>query len=730
MSLVPYTITALQENFADSQSTGKNTLVGAVVTMTDRFDAVVTMFDDENGLNPSTAKATTANGQVTVFVNEGEYNLSVNGSITKIDVIRSGVGTTLDLIASTRVYLTNELVETSGYTSSGDGGGAYWIKNGVTGQTPSQSPAQLASALLNDANGDQWEHAKRNTNVNVKAMGAIGDGVVDDSAAVQAAVFGLFVDYIGLPVPSTYGNRVVMGIMKYTHFPVGIYRIVTPIDVASRLYISGDNSMIYNDVAGGVIPAFRSLDGDWANVAGWVGQVKNIAISGNAFQLTSRPYSLTGVTNLDQGKLKFRNVTFVNADLALEYDLQSMLVTFEFCKWDNCKTHIKQYACDMLVIDNCWMSNREDALTVDGEAFFYLNGTAAVVKNCIFVPLPQTEAGLEEIAWFSNKPMTTPLLVGDPPAPLQRAGVARMEFSSNRFGAETGSCALMNWHEDIVLGGDGSPASQLVMRDNMASSAFGGSENATLANLFELPNSIIIENNTGVINQGYLVKVSNTVTDYAAFYARLNLAILSKYGREWLSYSAKDNATQTFYNYDMIDATLRPLFSSDLQKEVNIPLVVGTEDSPFYPLTTQNGNVALRYNVDLWGVNLTDNNLTSAGGQQAAHAARVNVCTSQFSGNSLYKQNQEFLINVACDFVGASPPSFLGYATEVMGDAVLSGTKLSIDDVWLEYSNGTIVLQEEASDIPAGVRLTHVILETNRASGFDIKLKNFSAARV
>ncbi len=51
---------------------------------------------------------------------------------------------------------SGDLISTEGFTAIGDGGGAQWLFNGVTGQTPSQTPAQLGDALLNDASGNQW----------------------------------------------------------------------------------------------------------------------------------------------------------------------------------------------------------------------------------------------------------------------------------------------------------------------------------------------------------------------------------------------------------------------------------------------------------------------------------------------------------------------------------------------------------------------------------------------
>ena len=64
--------------------------------------------------------------------------------------------TTTQLIASTATYAADVSLGTSGFTTSGDGGNGSWKQNGITGQTPSQSPVQLGDALLNDGNGNQW----------------------------------------------------------------------------------------------------------------------------------------------------------------------------------------------------------------------------------------------------------------------------------------------------------------------------------------------------------------------------------------------------------------------------------------------------------------------------------------------------------------------------------------------------------------------------------------------
>jgi len=94
--------------------------------------------------------------------------------------------TTTELIASSATFAPNTNITTKGYTTSGDGGSGSWIQNGVTGQTVSQSPAQLGNALLNDASGNQW--ALVGGEVNIKSLGG----------SIQAALnSGLVIDFTG-----------------------------------------------------------------------------------------------------------------------------------------------------------------------------------------------------------------------------------------------------------------------------------------------------------------------------------------------------------------------------------------------------------------------------------------------------------------------------------------------------------------------------------------------------
>ena len=98
--------------------------------------------------------------------------------------------TTTDLIASTATFAAATNIPTSGFTTSGDGGNGSWKQNGLTGQAPSQSPAQLGDALLNDGNGNQWALVS-NGNISAESLG-VQDSLVSDSTLELKAALDSF----------------------------------------------------------------------------------------------------------------------------------------------------------------------------------------------------------------------------------------------------------------------------------------------------------------------------------------------------------------------------------------------------------------------------------------------------------------------------------------------------------------------------------------------------------
>jgi len=104
MSLYPYTITAIAKNTTASS----NIVAGAAVSLLNSIGSPVTMYDNAEGSNGSTGKAADSRGQVTVYVEQGEYSLNVNGTasgkftvISNLSTINVDTFANLELLTST-----------------------------------------------------------------------------------------------------------------------------------------------------------------------------------------------------------------------------------------------------------------------------------------------------------------------------------------------------------------------------------------------------------------------------------------------------------------------------------------------------------------------------------------------------------------------------------------------------------------------------------------------------
>jgi hypothetical protein len=119
MALVPYTVTALAESDAEGTS-GKNIVAGAVVIF---YDGGVpqTLYDNAAGLNPDTAKATDSTGQVTIYIEQGVYDVEVNGG-TQRGVSVSGNDSLLGTASLSNVTTSATDTTAGRVTKVGDNG--------------------------------------------------------------------------------------------------------------------------------------------------------------------------------------------------------------------------------------------------------------------------------------------------------------------------------------------------------------------------------------------------------------------------------------------------------------------------------------------------------------------------------------------------------------------------------------------------------------------------------
>jgi len=142
-----------------------------------------------------------------------------------------------------------DTVEFQGYSAIGDGGAATWQHNGVTGQTPSQSPEQLGDALLNDGNGNQWTLVKGESG-DIRKTGASASNA--DNYLAIIAMHNSLDDGDTLLIPDgVFLTSAIVTTKRLNHVITGELRRSSGTTITdSVLEIQGDRSTLYG---GGVV---------------------------------------------------------------------------------------------------------------------------------------------------------------------------------------------------------------------------------------------------------------------------------------------------------------------------------------------------------------------------------------------------------------------------------------------------------------------------------------------
>ena len=112
-----------------------------------------------------------------------------NDLVRKVDIGTFPVGessylTTTELISLSNTLAVGTVIETSGYITSGDSGGAKWVLTSVVNQTPRQNPLQLERSLFNDGDGKQWSLVYEYT-IHLEKLGFISATAQERTALVQ-----------------------------------------------------------------------------------------------------------------------------------------------------------------------------------------------------------------------------------------------------------------------------------------------------------------------------------------------------------------------------------------------------------------------------------------------------------------------------------------------------------------------------------------------------------------
>jgi hypothetical protein len=328
MSLIPYTITALERDVADSGASGKNIIVGATCSMfIQPANTAALLYEDAAGSNSSTAKTTGADGQVVVYVNAGTYVISINGvagSRVDVDQIRadlSDVGGAALVKASSGNTVQAEI----NALSAGQIGGVivfttYALLNAYT---PSNAAEQVTSyKVTNDPdstlNGDY--HWISGTTY-AKDAGVVQD--VINKLNSSEGVSGFAVEnYTSVRTDLAFSNVVDLTIIIADFYlkSDGTTTAFSGAGYTNRIYVYGNAvrtikySGRYGNQAIGIL--FRDVDDaiisstSQGSIADYI---ESVAIPSNAYYMQ---ISTTQTSTLEVNYIE-TNITQLDADLSL-----------------------------------------------------------------------------------------------------------------------------------------------------------------------------------------------------------------------------------------------------------------------------------------------------------------------------------------------------------------------------------------------------------------------------
>lgn len=383
--------------------------------------------------------------------------------------------------------------------------------------------------------------------VSVKDFGAVGNGVADDTAAIQAAIASL-----SQQVAS--GSAVTMGTRGTLVFPKGVYIISSPISLEPYIDIEGNRSVLK-----AATDTFAILDS-----VQYMTTISKMQFLGGTYGL----YIETN--NIDSTTINVNNCEFqqqVTASIATDTNSASTILNITSSKFYNTNTAAKillLQSVDLCNFDNNWV----EASCYD----VFVVGTASIfaqlsVTGMMGVPL----TGGSNQCWFKN--------------------YAKIKVSHSRFGGEYGGAVLVKNYATTQYQGAIDPTS-VVIRDNEIFAA----NPTNVVMFYRLPNIFIFEGNNGLYDTKGLWFDSNANLDIFN-YSPINTV-----------FSVKNNAANTLIWKGVMYSGLRTLLNVEQSRQfldeniayssVALQIPINTTS---YGATSVSSGVSVAGAVDLFG---------------------------------------------------------------------------------------------------------------------------------
>jgi hypothetical protein len=225
--------------------------------------------------------------------------------------------------------------------------------------------------------------------VSVKDYGAVGDGVTDDTVAIQDAVN--YANSLIMASQNGAGNPFNAAI-KGVYFPHGVYLTSNNIDIPGFCQIYGDEAKIQqNDPTKDVMSCGRIniTNGAYIDGAAYLMTIRGLTFVGG------RRHLVLANNNLDSNQLRIEECMFYNsANFAIDVVAISGQLKIDKCKFVN-NARVARIANDMKEFSDCWFDgnksntqNTTQIVNAGGTLYFY---------RCIGVPGTQLNA-----AWVAD----------------------------------------------------------------------------------------------------------------------------------------------------------------------------------------------------------------------------------------------------------------------------------------------------------------------------------------
>ena len=278
--------------------------------------------------------------------------------------------------------------------------------------------------------------------------GAVGDGVADDTAAIQAAF-----NATDLTVFRGYGDTE-GATYKRVMIQAGKYKITSPIKFPDYGYFDMTGCLFINAIENKAA-MFHSEHVHYLTIFGGY-------YAGNAFNFTSE--------NLDQSRFVLSHTIIKGADTGIDFTMQSTSVEIRGNVFDHVQYPIIQRSSDMTIIDDNWFTSQVSSGIGSGN--LRILGGEAHITNNVFVPIGN--ASNEEVAWIE--------------------GVGRtIQISNNRFGGENDGRTAVNIKNKYNSNNE---RTSIVFTNNLVMDTNPTESVRCITRMFEFPNTLVLKHNT------------------------------------------------------------------------------------------------------------------------------------------------------------------------------------------------------------------------------------------